>query len=197
LSLLDKFVQVVMPAASDEDRAEARRKAEALAPGNKWLELALSHHRRIEGLFAEAKGAGDGASRQRAAKELAVLLLGHSNAEEAVIYPIVAERSGKHHAAMAYEEQAMTKVQMAKLERLDPMTQDWLDKLGHIESAIQQHVYQEESEWFPDVAENATSEERELLDQRFAEEFERYHADGLSDQDVARESQREEVQLGV
>lgn len=175
MSFLDKIVSVAMPAASDEDRAEARRKAESLTPGNQWLALALEHHRTIESLFARAKGASDAASRRQAAKELGAFLLGHSNAEEAVIYPTVAERSGKLHAGMAYEEQAMAKVQMAMLEKLDPMSQDWLDKLGHIEAAVQQHVYQEESSWFPDVAKNATAQERELLDRRFAEEFDRYH----------------------
>ena len=196
MSLLDKFVQTVMPAASDEDRAEASRKAQALTPGNKWLALALNHHRRIETLFAEARGTGDGPGRQRAARELGALLLGHSDAEEAAIYPVIAERSGKHHAAMAYEEQAMTKVQMAKLEQLDPMTQEWLDKLGHIESAVQQHVYQEEKEWFPDVAVNATAEERELIDRRFAEEFERYHTREFADGSLSA-SERDETRLGV
>lgn len=179
MSFLDKIVSVAMPAASDEERAKTRREAEALAARSAWLDQVLGHHKAIEGLFSVAKGAADGASRQHAAKELGALLLGHSNAEEAVIYPLVLERSGKLHAAMAYEEQAMTKIQMAKLERLDPMSQDWLDKLGHIEAAVQQHVYQEESEWFPDVVKNATSEEQTLIAKRFSEEFARYHADEM------------------
>lgn len=179
MSFLDKIVSAAMPAASDEDRAEARRKAEALAAQSPWLEQVLGQHKKIETLFAQAKGHSDGASRQRAAKELGALLLGHSNAEEAVIYPIVLERSGKLHAAMAYEEQAMTKIQMAKLERLDPQSQDWLDKLGHIESAVQQHMYQEESEWLPDLVEKATPDEQALIARRFAEEFTRYHAEEM------------------
>jgi hemerythrin superfamily protein len=179
MSFLDKIVSVAMPAASDEDRANARRDAEALAAQSTWLSTVLEQHKKIESLFAQAKGYSDGASRQRAAKELGALLLGHSNAEEAVIYPIVLERSGKLHAAMAYEEQAMTKIQMAKLERLDPTSQDWLDKLGHVESAVQQHVYQEESEWFPNVVKNATGVEQDLIARRFAEEFARYHAEEM------------------
>jgi hemerythrin superfamily protein len=179
MSFLDKIVSVAIPTASDEDRAKARRNSETLAARSAWLSKVLEHHKKIESLFAQAKGYSDGASRRRAVKELGALLLGHSNAEEAVIYPLVLERSGKLHAAMAYEEQAMTKIQMAKLERLDPMSQDWLDKLGHIESAVQQHVYQEESEWFPDVVKNATGEEQDLISRRFEEEFARYHADEM------------------
>ncbi|RYG94639.1 MAG: hemerythrin domain-containing protein [Alphaproteobacteria bacterium] len=177
MSLLDKFVSVVMPAASAEDRAKARQKAEAHVPGNEWLGMALSHHRQIESLFAQAKTANDAGSRRKALRELGALLLGHANAEEAVIYPTIADRSGKIHAVMAYEEQAMTKIQMAKLELIDPMTQDWVDKLEHIEGAVQQHVYQEENEWFPDVAEHATAEEKAQLNARFAEEFDRYQSD--------------------
>lgn len=174
MSLLDKFVSVVMPAASEQDRAEARKKVETHLPGNEWLALALDHHRQIESLFNQAKTASDAGSRRKALRELGALLLGHANAEEAVIYPTVAERSGKIHAVMAYEEQAMTKIQMAKLELIDPMTQDWIDKLEHIEGAVQQHVYQEEKDWFPDVAKHATPEERAQLNARFQEEFERY-----------------------
>lgn len=180
MSLFDKFVSVVMPAASEEDRVEARRKAESFVPGNEWLELALDHHRQIEGLFHEAKTAKDAGGRKAALRKLGALLLGHANAEEAVIYPTIADRSGKIHAVMAYEEQAMTKIQMAKLELIDPMSQDWLDKLQHIEGAVQQHVYQEENEWFPDVAENASPEERAQLNSRFSEEFERYKIEAVS-----------------
>jgi hemerythrin superfamily protein len=179
MSFLDKIVSVAMPAASDEDRAKARRDAEALAAQSPWLAKVLEHHKKIESLFAQAKGHSDGTGRQRAAKELGALLLGHSNAEEAAIYPLVLERSGKLHAAMAYEEQAMAKIQMAKLERIDPMSQDWLDKLGHIEAAVQQHVYQEESEWFPDVVKNATADEQALIARRYGEEFSRYHAEEM------------------
>lgn len=43
---------------------------------------------------------------------------------------------------MGYNEQVMVKTQMAILEKLDPMSQDFDDKLEHIRDAVTH--YQEE-----------------------------------------------------
>jgi hemerythrin superfamily protein len=174
MSLLDKVASAVMPAASEEDRAQARLKAESFANGDDWLGLILNHHREIEQAFAQGLHAADASSRQEAARRLAELLTGHSTAEEAVIYPAIVEHSGKSHAAMAFEEQSMAKVQLAMLEQLDPMSQEWREKLEHLQGAVQQHVYQEESSWFPDVAQNAPILVQTRLTERYREEYERY-----------------------
>lgn len=174
MSVLDKVAAAVTPAASDEDRAEARRKADALARDHGWLQQILAHHRQIESAFAEALGASAPDARRRAAKELGGLLTGHSMAEETVIYPAISEHDGKGHAAMAYEEQSMAKVQMAKLEMIDPMSDEWGEKLEHIKGAVEQHVYQEESSWFPQVAENVAADESAMLTARYREEATRY-----------------------
>lgn len=180
MSFLDRIAANMMPAASDEDRRDARRKAEAMTSGDDWLALVLDHHRQIEAAFAEALSADGAEARRAALKQLGVLLTGHSNAEEAVIYPAVVEHSGKTHATMAYEEQAMTKINMARLEKLDPMSEEWREKLEHTRSAVAQHVYQEEREWFPDVMQNAPGQDQALLTRRYAEEFDRYCGAGLA-----------------
>ena len=177
MSFLDRIAAAVTPAASDEDRAEARRKAEAMSAGNDWLGLVLQHHRQIEAAFDRALGATGASARREALEALGAVLTGHSNAEEAVLYPAVVEHSGKAHATMAYEEQAMAKINMAMLEQLDPMSEDWREKLEHTQGAVAQHVYQEESEWFPDVAQNAPADVQTLLTKRYTEEFDRYCGD--------------------
>lgn len=174
MSFLDRIAAAVTPAASDEARAEARQKVLALAPGEEWLGMIVEQHQRIEHLFEEAASASDAEGRLRSAKKLATELTGHSMAEEAIVYPIVSEDSGKTHAGMAYEEHAMTKVQLAKLEQIDPETEEWLEKLDHIRSAVQQHIYQEEDSWLPDVVENTSPEKKMLLNRRYIEEYERY-----------------------
>ena len=174
MSFLDRVAAAVAPAASDEQRAEARRKIEALASGEKWLGMIVDQHKQIEALFSQAKTASDPASRQEAVRKLATLLTGHSTAEEAVVYPIISEDSSTTHAGMAYEEHAMTKIQLSKLERMNPMRDEWMEKLEHIRSAVQQHVYQEEDSWLPDVVENTPADKKAVLNQRYAEEFERY-----------------------
>ena len=174
MSLLDKVAAAVTPLASDEKRAEARRKAETLSREHGWLQQILAHHRAIEAAFAEAMTASAPAARQKAAKELGALLTGHSMAEEAVIYPAVSEHDGKGHAAMAYEEQSMAKVQFALLEQIDPMSEEWREKLEHIKSAVEQHVYQEEDSWFPAVAKTIDPGKSAFLTERYREEAARY-----------------------
>lgn len=135
----------------------------------------VDQHKQIENYFSEARTAVDAQTAARAVDELATLLTGHANAEETVLYPDVAEYSGKTHAAMAYEEHAMTKVQLAKLRDLTPQSEEWREKLDHIESAVQQHMYQEEGSWLPDLAKNLSAERKGLLTRRYDEEFSRYY----------------------
>jgi hemerythrin superfamily protein len=180
MSFIDRIAAAVTPMASAESRAEARQKAEQLSQGNDWLGQILQHHRQLESAFDRAINADDAQARISAGKEVASLLMAHANAEEAVIYPAVVEYSGKAHATMAYEEQAAAKINLAILENMDPMSKDWTEKLEHIQGAVQQHVYQEESSWFPDVAQNAPQEKQTQLTKRYEEEFGRYNLGGGS-----------------
>jgi hypothetical protein len=75
----------------------------------------------------------------------------------------------------------MTKIQQAKLEELDPMSEEWRMKLEHIESAVQQHVFEEESHRFAELAEALSPGESARLSRRYAEEFERYGASGTAE----------------
>jgi hypothetical protein len=102
------------------------------------------------------------------------MLTGHSNAEESVIYPALAAAGEKGHATMAYTEQAGAKIQMGLLEKLTPMTADYLDKLELIRGAVAHHMYEEEGNWFLDLRSKATAAEQFQLTRRYEEEFLRY-----------------------
>lgn len=186
MSFLDKLAAAVTPTASDEQRADARRKADELARSEPWLAMILDQHRDIERLVTEAKNAPEARARMDAVRALGATLTGHSTAEEAVLYPDIAEASGKTHAGMAYEEHAMTKIQMAKLEKMDPGSEEWREKLEHIEGALQQHMYQEEDSWLPDLVENLPDQEKARMTQRFAEEYERYCGERATTGSTAR-----------
>lgn len=174
MSVLDKAIAAVTPPESDEQRADARREAVAAASPGDWLSLILDHHRLLEDAFAAARNAGDAGSRTTAAKRLGVVLTGHAIAEESVIYPAMAVAGEKGHAGMGYDEQAMVKMEMAKLEALDPMSQDWLDKLEHIRGAVAHHMYEEEGTWFLDLKRQAAPADQAKLTQRYREEWDRY-----------------------
>ena len=174
MGLLDKVVAAVTPEASDEERAEAHARARAASGGSGWLAMALDHHELIEAAFANVKGAPSASARRAAQKDLALLLTGHSNAEEAVLYPAMALSDQKAHSGAAYTQQSAAKVQLAALEDLDPTTGDYLDKLEHLRAAVMHHVHEEESEWFPKLKGSGDSTLQSRLSRRFREEFERY-----------------------
>jgi hemerythrin superfamily protein len=171
MSFLDRIAAAVMPPESEEDRANARRSAEALARDGDWLALALDHHRRIESCFGLAANAATAAEKLSAFKQLAMVLNAHAAAEEVILYPAMTENGEKSHATMAYEEQSITKVQMARLEKLDPMSTEWREKLEHIKGAVLHHMYEEEGTWFPELRRSIPTGDDAMLTRRFREEF--------------------------
>ncbi len=174
MSILDKVVAAVTPPESAEGRKEARAKARRAASPGDWLSMVLEHHLQIEHAFADVKAATTAGARLAAHKTLAVILTGHSNAEESVLYPALAGAHEKSHATAAYAEQAAAKIQMALLEKLPPMSQDYLDKLEHIRGAVAHHIYEEESTWFIELMQKVPLAEQSKLTQRYLEEFDRY-----------------------
>jgi len=173
MSFFDKIVAAVTPPESAEDRATARRNAEAAAGPGDWLAMILNHHRQIEQAFADAQGAHGVAERTEAVKTLATLLTGHSMAEEAAIYPQLS-RDHKMQMSMAYEEQQGAKVELALLAELDPLSRDWVDKLEHIKGAVAHHVYLEESSRFLNLRQELPEGKQAVMTQRYREEIQRY-----------------------
>jgi hypothetical protein len=174
MSVLDKIIATVTPPESAEARAEAREKAFRAAKPGDWLSQILDHHREIEARFADVKAATSAEGRRAAQAELALILTAHSGAEEAAIYPALAADKQVGHAELAYQEQSAAKMEMGLLERLDPMSQDYLDKLGHIEGAVAHHVFSEEGTWFLELAKDLNAAEEAMVTRRYREEFERY-----------------------
>jgi hypothetical protein len=177
MSVIDKVIASVTPPESEKDRTEARAKAIAAAQPGDWLSLILEHHVELEVALAAVQDATEEDEREVAFKEFAGLLTGHAIAEEGVIYPALSANSETGHADMGYSEQAMVKMQMAALEKLDMMGRDFADKLEHVKGALQHHMYEEEGNWFMDLKAKATADEQEAMTARYAEEFDRYMGD--------------------
>lgn len=188
MSILDRAIAAISPPVTDEKRAEAHAKArEAAEPGD-WLSLVLDHHEGIDAAFAAVKAAATVEDRRKAEKMLGSLLTGHSMAEEAVIYPALAHTGEQGHANTAYSEQAAAKMQMAALELMDAMSQDYIDKLDHLEGAVKTHMFQEESDWFLAMKKNARADAQSRATARYREEYARY-IDGEAPQRSAGERQ--------
>jgi hemerythrin superfamily protein len=172
MSIIDKALGAITPPESDEKRVEATRKAREAAGDGDWLSLALDHHDRIRAAFEACCRAEGAETRQTAMKQLALILTGHSQAEEVVLYPALAKAGEKGSADLAYTEQVTAKMQMAELERIAPATPDWLEKVEHIRGAVLHHMYEEEDHWFIRLKEQ--NPDQAFLTRRFREEFSRY-----------------------
>ena len=101
-----------------------------------WLSQILDHLEAMDLAFADTNAATRAEARRKAQKRLATLLTGHAMAEDAVIYAVLAQAGKQGHANTAYTKQ----VAMAALEMMDPMSEAYLDKLGHLEGAVKTHV---------------------------------------------------------
>jgi hypothetical protein len=177
MSIVNKVIAAVSPPESDKDRAEARAKATAAADLGDWLSLVLDHHIELEDTLTMVEEATNGNVRKAAFKDFAILLTGHAIAEEAVLYPALSANSETGHADMGYSEQAMVKMQMAALEKLDPFSEEFEEKLEHVKDALLRHMYEEEGIWFLDLKGQASLDEQERMTVRYAEEFDRYVGD--------------------
>ena len=104
---------------------------------------------------------------------MAVRITGHAIAEEAAIYPALAESGEKSEAEHAYTEQATVKMQMAELDKLDPASQEFTDKLEAIREAVAHHMYEEEGTWFPDLAQSASPEDQRMMADHYNGAFDR------------------------
>jgi hypothetical protein len=176
MSIVDKVLGAVTPPESDEKRAQATAKAREVAQSGDWLSMALDHHAQIRSGFEACRTAQGAGARMLAMKQLALVLNGHSLAEELVLYPAMAKAGEKGHAGVAYGEQTTAKMQMAELERIDPATEAWADKLEHIRGAVLHHIYEEEGTWFLELKEKY--DDQAFLTKRFREEYERYAGEG-------------------
>lgn len=181
MSIMDKVVAAVTPEPSREECAQARLRARELA-GSGWLAMVLDHHEQIEQAFEDVRSASSSAQRRLAQKQLATWLTGHSLAEDAVLYPAMALSDQKGHSGTAYTQQSAAKVQLAALETLDPDSQDYLDKLEHLRAAVSHHMYEEESDWFPQLMSDSDKGMEQHLRSRYQEEFQRYTGTDLGAQ---------------
>ena len=175
MSLIDKALGAITPPESESARAEATRKARAASQGHDWLGMALDHHDHIRTAFEACREATQPQARLAAMKALAGILNPHAYAEEVVLYPAMSKAGEKGHAGMAYGEQTATKMQLAELERIDPATDAWADKLEHIRGAVLHHIFEEEGGWFLDL--KTDYDDQAFLTRRFGEEFGRFDLD--------------------
>lgn len=178
MPVVEKLKEMVgmTPTYTTEEREQIRTDARTAAKAG-WFNMVLDHHVAIESAFAAVKAAKDAAGRAAAQKKLEVLLTGHSNAEEAILYPAMSLKTSSTDAKHAYAEQAMAKMEMVALDEIpDKTSRAYDDKLEEIRLAVQHHMVEEERDFFPSLAKDVDSAMSAKMTELYKAEFSRYES---------------------
>jgi hemerythrin-like domain-containing protein len=121
-------------------------------------------HREVEDLFAEFEASSDRAVALRICNALEI----HTAAEEAEVYPVIAEEVDDAMVAHAEVEHDEAKRLIAQIRETTDADQT-SELVARLKKAIQEHVEEEETEILPKAREELSGEELEDLGDRFEE----------------------------
>jgi iron-sulfur cluster repair protein YtfE (RIC family) len=174
MTLLDKMRASTTPRPSDDERTRTRHIARLLADDHPWLAEVIRHHVAIEDAMDNVAAAPDASGRRHALRWLRTLLTGHFLAEEAVLYPAMAQDGQRVHAVTAYADDSGMKIELAALETMDARGPDFADKLERLRGDLAWHLHEEESAWYPALCRAGDAAFHGRLTDRFVAEFDRY-----------------------
>ena len=135
------------------------------------VELIKIQHRRIDELLEQAEKAEP----ERTAallRQVAELLLPHSQAEESFVYPAIKDydRGKEDEVKDGIAEHHHIEGLLRELLDGEPGSPGYDGKLAAMIGELRHHVEEEEQDLLPVLSEQASDEEREELGARFAEE---------------------------
>jgi iron-sulfur cluster repair protein YtfE (RIC family) len=138
-----------------------------IVPTDDLISLLAQDHEAIRERFSEL-GHADPDVRGQLFWELMDQLVRHEVAEEVVVYPALRREPGGVVIAEARRrEESEAEHVLARLEKLDPMTEEFRGAIRDLESAVQDHAQKEEAEVFPLLTANEERGYLALLGQKF------------------------------
>jgi hemerythrin superfamily protein len=138
-----------------------------IVPTDDVISLLAQDHEAIGERFSELGHAGPDV-RGQLFWELMDQLVRHEVAEEVVVYPALRQEPGGAVIAEARtREESEAEQLLARLEKLDPTTEEFRGAIRDLASAVLDHARREEAEVFPLLAANEESGYLALLGQKF------------------------------
>ena len=137
----------------------------------KATDLLKKQHRHVKGLFKQVEKTEDSRGRRDLMEQIAHALKVHTQLEEEVFYPAVAELGSQKAQEMvmeAIEEHHVVDLVLAELPKVDPEDERFEAKMTVLKELIEHHVEEEESEMFK-LAQKLGSEELKELGERMNE----------------------------
>ena len=138
-----------------------------IGPTDDVVSLLTQDHEAVKQRFVEFDGVPPEA-RAELFWKLTDQLARHEVAEEVVVHPVIREEPGGEaiiEARLAEEEEAERL--LARMEKLDPTTEEFMGALRDLESAVLNHAEMEEYEAFPLLVGNEDNGRLLLLGQKY------------------------------
>jgi iron-sulfur cluster repair protein YtfE (RIC family) len=136
-------------------------------PPDTLVDLLLEDHRSAEHRLSDlASSSVD--SRAELFWKLTDELVRHEVAEEVVLYPVVRKLPGGDQLADArIREQAEAEQQLARMEKLDVASSEFMAEFTYLKESVLTHAQHEEHEVFPLVRAEVPSEDQVQLGQKY------------------------------
>lgn len=129
------------------------------------IELLEHDHREVEEMFAEIEKATSAKDKRAIADKIIIELVRHSEAEEQVVYPVMAKKieGGKDLVEHEIEEHSTAELVMKELDGMDAEDPKFGVLINQLKTDIEKHVREEEGEAFPQLRRAVSAEELEKL----------------------------------
>jgi hemerythrin superfamily protein len=144
-----------------------RREPMAIVPTDDVVSLLAQDHEAIRERLKELESARP-ERRAELFRELTAQLVRHEKAEEMVVYPAVRQEPGgdsitKERVAEESEAEQL----LARMEKLDPTTEEFMGAMRDLATAVSSHAAKEEEEVFPLLLAHEDTAYLEMLGQKF------------------------------
>lgn len=131
------------------------------------VDLIMQDHREVERLFDELENHPE--KRPLLTPVLCGLLVAHSRAEEAEVYPVAVKEAGEtDEVEHSQEEHAEAERLLAQLLDCDWDSPQYVKMLKKVVDAVSHHVEEEEKTVLPGMRKGLSAERRYQLGERFA-----------------------------
>ena len=137
----------------------------------KATDLLKKQHRQVKGLFKQLEKTENGRGRRDLMDQIAQALKMHTQIEEEIFYPAVAEIGSQKAREMtmeAFEEHHVVDLVLAELPKVDPEDERFEAKMTVLMELVEHHVEEEEKEMFK-LAQKLGNDELKALGERMEE----------------------------
>jgi hemerythrin superfamily protein len=132
------------------------------------LAIIPNDHDHIKGIYKMYRDPTDSAEqREKLLNELLSELVTHMTAEEAVVYPAVADQVEEHMRDHAMDEHESLKLFTADLKGMKPGQEGYEDKVHQLMETFLEHIHEEEHKMLPALRDTLTEAQLLELGKRF------------------------------